>query len=42
MQPEDSTTYHNRGLAKSRLGQIEDEIKDYDKAIALDPQYASA
>lgn len=34
--------YHNRGIAYAEFGQYERAIEDFDWAIRLDPQYASA
>ena len=34
--------YVNRGVAKSNLGRYNAEIKDYDAAIRLQPDYALA
>ena len=34
--------YNNRGFAKSKLGDLEGAISDYDEAIRLDPEYATA
>ena len=34
--------YNNRGIAKHKLQQYDEAIKDYDKAISLDPNYAHA
>ena len=34
--------YHNRGVSKDKLGNYKGAIADYDKAIELNPQYASA
>jgi tetratricopeptide (TPR) repeat protein len=35
-------TYNNRGTAKSALGNNQGAISDYDRAIAIDPQYVKA
>ena len=37
-----SMAYYNRGLAKSDLENNEEAIKDYDKAIELNPNYSDA
>ncbi len=34
--------YNNRGLTKDSLGSYEEAIRDYDKAIELQPDYAAA
>ena len=39
--PDNATAYSNRGNAKVRLGQNEDAITDYNKAIRLDPDNAT-
>ena len=39
---EDAGAYNNRGNAYVRLGEHERAIKDYDKAIELNPDYAKA
>ena len=33
--------YNNRGIAYGDLGKYEQAIRDYNKAIELDPQYAN-
>ena len=40
-QPE-AYTYNNRGSVKSDLGQKQAAISDYDKAIAINPNFAEA
>ena len=40
--PKDADAYYNRGNANIFLGYPEDAIKDYDRAIELNPQYDSA
>ena len=42
LDPNNSTAYNNRGVAKYCLGQYEEAIKDYDKAIEIDPNYRNA
>ena len=37
-----SKAYYNRGVAKNDLKQYEEAIKDYDKAIELNPNYSEA
>ena len=34
--------YYNRGVAHSKKGELKLAIKDYTKAIALNPEYADA
>ncbi len=34
--------YNNRGFAKYSMGLYEEAIKDYDKAIDIDPNYEKA
>ena len=38
----DAYAYYNRGVAKSALGNKQGAIADYDRAIAINPQYANA
>ena len=35
-------TYYNRGLAHSKNGELDKAIKDYTKAIELNPNFAEA
>jgi len=35
-------SYNNRGLTYSKLGNYEDAIADYTRAIRIDPDYANA
>ncbi|XWK91276.1 MAG: tetratricopeptide repeat protein [Phormidium sp.] len=37
MEPEDSSTWYNRGLALRQLGRLEEAIASYDKALELQP-----
>ena len=39
---ERAETYYNRGLARSKKGELELAIEDYTKAIELKPDYAEA
>src|ERR1043166_1930531 len=39
---EDANAYNNRGNAKDAKGDLDGAIADYDRAIELDPKYASA
>ena len=36
------STYYQRGLVKIKLGNLEGAIKDFDKALAIDAEYAAA
>ena len=38
----DAEAYYNRGVAYARIGQIDQAIKDYSRAIELNPEYAEA
>ena len=40
--PQDASTYNNRGAAKDDLGNYQGAIADYNKAIEINPQYAGA
>lgn len=40
--PEEGIGYRYRGIAKNKLGQHEEAIKDFDKSIDLDPTNSSA
>jgi tetratricopeptide (TPR) repeat protein len=42
LQPNDPNTYNSRGLVHFRLGQYQEAIADYDRAIAGDPSVASS
>jgi len=35
------STYYQRGLVKIKLGSLEGAIKDFDRALEIDPEYAS-
>ena len=37
MKSEDASTYYQRGLAKYHMGNYGDALKDYKKAVELDP-----
>ncbi len=39
---ESSTFYFNRGIAKSKQNKLEESIRDYNKAIELNPNYINA
>ena len=41
INPQNGTTYTNRGAARASLGQHNDAIADYDQAIRLNPQEAT-
>ena len=40
--PNDSTAYNNRAVARYELGDYKGAVKDYDKAISIDPDFAVA
>ncbi|MDE0325493.1 MAG: tetratricopeptide repeat protein, partial [Candidatus Poribacteria bacterium] len=42
INPDDAIAYHNRGLAKSKLGHLEGAISDYNEALRIDPNNAKA
>ena len=42
LQPDDASTYYNRGNVKIELEQYAAAISDYDIAIRLKPDYAAA
>ena len=42
LNPKDAAAYHNRGIAKQKLGDNQGAIEDYTKAIELVPEYALA
>ena len=37
LNPKDAESHNNRGLAKVTLGQLQDGLSDYNKAIQLNP-----
>lgn len=41
-EPQTAEEYVNRGIARSKKGDLDGAIADYDKAIALKPDYAYA
>jgi tetratricopeptide (TPR) repeat protein len=42
INPQFAEAYNNRGVAKSGLGNKQEAISDFDKAIAINPQSAEA
>ena len=42
MNPYDTATYNNRGYSYYNLGQYEEALKNYAKAIKLDPTNQTA
>ena len=42
IDPEHSAAYNSRGFAYYEWGRYDKAIADYDKAIAIDPNYVSA
>ncbi|MBK8472340.1 MAG: tetratricopeptide repeat protein [Sphingobacteriales bacterium] len=42
LQPDYKEAYNNRGLTLHALRRYPDAISDFDRAIALDPQYGKA
>ena len=40
--PHDPNAYYSRGLARTNLGNYDEALVDFDKAIALNPRHAAA
>ncbi len=40
--PDDGSAFYNRGLAKAKMADYENAIKDFDQAISLNSEYTSA
>jgi len=40
MDPAEPTVYHNRGCVRNALGKHEEAVRNFDKAIDLDPELA--
>jgi tetratricopeptide (TPR) repeat protein len=42
INPSDSKAYYNRGVTRSRLGDSQGAIADYNEALRINPNYAKA